>query len=117
MMLKMTLFAYSRKVFSGRKIQQMAEESIPMKWLIGDPDVVPSYRTIDRFRTDEQTTKHIALMYLQFRQSLIDNNLLSDEAIFIDGTKILADANKYSFVWRKSIENFECKLDQKTRAL
>lgn len=52
-------------------------------------------------------------MYLQFRQSLIDNNLLSDEAIFIDGTKILADANKYSFVWRRSTEKFESKLDQK----
>lgn len=117
MMLKMMLFAYSRKVFSGRKIQQMAEENIPMKWLIGDPDVVPSYRTINRFRTDPQTTKLIALMYLQFRQSLIDNNLLSDEAIFIDGTKILADANKYSFVWRRSTEKFESKLDQKTRNL
>lgn len=117
MMLKMMLFAYSRKVFSGRKIQQMAEENIPMKWLIGDPDMVPSYRTINRFRTDPQTTKLIALMYLQFRQSLIDNNLLSDEAIFIDGTKILADANKYSFVWRKSTEKFESKLDQKTRNL
>ncbi len=88
-----------------------------MKWLIGDPDMVPSYRTINRFRTDPQTTKLIALMYLQFRQSLIDNNLLSDEAIFIDGTKILADANKYSFVWRKSTEKFESKLDQKTRNL
>ncbi|WP_283679811.1 transposase [Lentilactobacillus sp. Marseille-Q4993] len=79
-MLKMMLFAYSRKVFSGRKIQQMAEENIPMKWLI-------------------------------------DNSLLSDEAIFIDGTKILSDANKYSFVWRKSTEKFESKLDQKTQNL
>uniref|UniRef100_UPI0024BD4F9A IS1182 family transposase n=1 Tax=Lentilactobacillus sp. Marseille-Q4993 TaxID=3039492 RepID=UPI0024BD4F9A len=117
MLLKMLLFAYSRKVFSGRKIQQMAEENIPMKWLIGDADVIPSYRTINRFRTDSKTTKLIALMYLQFRQSLIDNNLLSDEAIYIDGTKVLADANKYSFVWRKNIERFEKKLDQKTKKL
>lgn len=30
------------------------------------------------------------------------NGLLSFEAAFIDGTKIEANANKYSFVWKKS---------------
>ena len=36
MMLKMCLFAYSRSVFSGRNIERLNEESIPMKWLTGD---------------------------------------------------------------------------------
>lgn len=33
MLMKMTLFAYARQVFSGRKIVQMNSEVIPMKWL------------------------------------------------------------------------------------
>nr|WP_206463494.1 transposase [Ligilactobacillus pobuzihii] len=33
-----------------------------------------------------------------------EQDLVSDEAIFVDGTKIKADANKYSFVWRKATE-------------
>ena len=36
MLMKMTLFAYARQVFSGRKIVQMNEEVIPMKWLSQD---------------------------------------------------------------------------------
>ena len=27
---------------------------------------------------------------------------LIDDAVFIDGTKILANANKFSFVWKKN---------------
>ncbi|MCD0432901.1 transposase [Lacticaseibacillus paracasei subsp. paracasei] len=39
--------------------------------------------------------------------------MIDDTAVYIDGTKLLADANKYSFVWRKSIEHFEPRLDAK----
>ena len=117
MLLKMLLFAYSRQVFSGRKIQLMAEENLAMKWLIGDMDIVPSYRTINRFRSDPKTKQLIALMFVEFRQSLVDNRIIDDEALFIDGTKIHADANKYSFVWRKSSEKYEASLDTKSRKL
>ncbi|WP_173021233.1 transposase [Secundilactobacillus folii] len=55
MMLKMIIFAYTRKTFSGRGIQQMAEENLPMMWLIGNCDDVPSYRTINRFRVAKST--------------------------------------------------------------
>lgn len=33
--------------------------------------------------------------------------------IFIDGTKIEANSNKYSFVWKKSVDKFERKLKKK----
>lgn len=33
--------------------------------------------------------------------------------IFIDGTKIEANSNKYSFVWNKSVDKFERKLKKK----
>lgn len=117
MMLKMILFAYSRRVTSGAKIQTMAEENIPMKWLIGSPDLVPDARTINRFRSAEQTGDLIKFVYLQFRQFLLAAKLIDDEYIFIDGTKIVADANKYSFVWRRAIEHFEPLLDEKANAL
>ncbi|TPR40535.1 IS1182 family transposase, partial [Apilactobacillus micheneri] len=34
-------------------------------------------------------------------------NYYIDDVSFIDGTKILANANKYSFVWRKNIIRFD----------
>lgn len=115
MLLKMTLFAYSQGQTSGRKIQQMNEENLPMKWLTQDTSI--SYRTINRFRVASSTQDLIKQMYLSFYAQLKEQDLVSDEAIFVDGTKINADANKYSFVWRKATEKNEAKLDQKTSDL
>ena len=35
----------------------------------------------------------------------------------MDGTKIESAANKYTFVWKKSVEKNEKKLDEKVRQL
>ncbi|MFI3939157.1 IS1182 family transposase [Vagococcus fluvialis] len=102
--LKLTLFAYTRSVFTSRKIEQLAEESLPARWLTQEQ--VPSYRTIARFRTSNDIDKLLQksldslVVYLREQQ-------LIDDAIFIDGTKLLADANKYSFVWKKSTIRFD----------
>jgi Transposase and inactivated derivatives len=37
----------------------------------------------------------------QFTTLLYELGEISGEAIFIDGTKIEANANKYTFVWKK----------------
>ncbi|MCD2257536.1 transposase, partial [Lactobacillus sp. CC-MHH1034] len=117
MLLKVILFAYTRQNFSGRKIEAMAQENIPTKWLIGDPDTVPSYRTINRFRSSDQMKRLVEAMFLSFRQLLKAQGLIDDSALFIDGTKLLADANKYTFVWRKASERFEGQLDKKIAGL
>lgn len=38
---------------------------------------------------------------------------ISTDTIYIDGTKIEAYANKYTFVWKKSIEKYRTRLDEK----
>ncbi|ROV62756.1 transposase, partial [Limosilactobacillus reuteri] len=35
-MLKILLFAYSRQTYSGRKIEMMLDENLPMRWLAHD---------------------------------------------------------------------------------
>ena len=39
--------------------------------------------------------------FIQFRELLVQSGLISGSALYIDGTRIEADANKYSFVWKK----------------
>jgi len=113
MLLKMLLFAYSRKTFSGRLISEMAEENLPMRWLMGNVLTVPSYRTINRFRVSDKNKELVELLFVTFRNRLNQLGLIDDSALFIDGTKLLANANKFTFVWRKSHEKFEPKLDEK----
>ena len=59
MLMKMTLFAYTRQVFSGRKIVQMNEEVIPMKWL--NQDTYVSYKTINNFRSSKHANNLIRI--------------------------------------------------------
>ncbi len=103
-MLKLVLFAYTRSVFTSRKIEQLAEESLPARWLT--QEMVPSYRTIARFRISEELETLIGQGLANLTTYLREKNMI-DDAIFIDGTKILADANKYSFVWKKATYKFD----------
>ena len=48
--------------------------------------------------------------FLYFTNLLEQEGLINEGAIFIDGTKIEADANRYTFVWRKAVEKYHEKL-------
>src|SRR5699024_7473265 len=115
MLLKMCLFAYSRSAFSGRKIEQMNEESIPMKWLTNDTAV--TYKTINNFRSSEHATNLIKFSFILFTNLLSDNGLIQKDALYIDGTKLQADANIYSFTWKKAIDRYEANLNKKVADL
>lgn len=103
-MLKLVLFAYTRSVFSSRKIEQLAEESLPARWLTQEQ--MPTYRTIARFRVSNELETLIEKGFDSLVHYLRERQLIND-SIFIDGTKLLADANKYSFVWKKTTLNYD----------
>src|SRR5699024_3902892 len=65
MMLKIKLCAYSKSVFSGRKIEALLKDSILMMWLA--QGYIPSYRTINRFRVDPDVQELLRQLFIQFR--------------------------------------------------
>jgi len=115
MMLKIILCAYSQSVFSGRKIEALLKDSIRMMWLAQGYE--PSYRTINRFRVHPEVKELIRQCFVQFRCQLVEEKLIDQEAIFIDGTKIEANANRFTFVWKKSIEKYNKSLIEKSNQL
>lgn len=107
------LYGYSKGVFSGRKIQEMMEENLPMQWLVGQQ--VISYRTINRFRASENCRHLLENIFIEFTVQLKLEKLISLENCYIDGTKIEANANKYTFVWKKATERYAKKLTETAR--
>ncbi|MGZ1708718.1 transposase, partial [Staphylococcus argenteus] len=97
MMLKIILYAYTQSVFSGRRIEKLLYDSIRMMWLAQDQ--TPSYKTINRFRVNPNTDVLIESLFIQFHSQCLKQNLIDDNSIFIDGTKVEASANRYTFVW------------------
>lgn len=107
------LYAYSKGVFSGRKIEEMMEENLPMQWLVAQQ--VISYRTINRFRSSDNCSRLLENIFIEFTIQLKLEKLISLENCFIDGTKIEANANKYTFVWKKATEKFAERLKVSAR--
>ncbi|WP_237049325.1 IS1182 family transposase [Lentibacillus amyloliquefaciens] len=115
MMMKIILCAYTQSVFSGRKIEGLLHDSVRMMWLAQGYE--PTYRTINRFRVHPEVKELLRQCFVQFRCQLVQEKQIDEEAIFIDGTKIEANANKYTFVWRKAIEKHSAKLVEKSNQM
>lgn len=74
----------------------------------------PDYRTINEFR-GRRMKSMMDELYETMILKLIEDNYITMENYFLDGTKIEANANKYSFVWKKSAIRFEEKLKGEIR--
>ncbi|EYG52451.1 hypothetical protein V627_02439, partial [Staphylococcus aureus T42550] len=93
------LYAYTQSVFSGRRIEKLLHDSIRMMWLAQDQTL--SYKTINRFRVNPNTDALIESLFIQFHSQCLKQNLIDDNSIFIDGTKVEASANRYTLVRKK----------------
>jgi transposase len=112
MMLKVILYGYSQKVYSCRGIEKLLQENIPAMWLAAMQQ--PDFRTLNDFR-GVRMKAFMDELFETMIQKLIADNYITMEQYFLDGTKIEADANKYSFVWKKSTLRFEEKLKEKVQ--
>ncbi|MED4110363.1 transposase, partial [Halalkalibacterium halodurans] len=110
MMTKILLYGYTQKWFSCRAIAKALTEHLPMMWLAARQ--TPDFRTINRFRSERlkplMDTLFSALTHLLIKEGYVDGS-----SYFLDGTKIEANANKYTFVWKKSVQKYEEKLQLK----
>ncbi|KXT68830.1 Transposase [Streptococcus cristatus] len=85
-------------------------ENLAMQYLTGQ--LVVSYRTINRFRVTDCMEEFIKNLFIELNLRLKMEDLISLDCLFIDGTKIEANANKYSFVWKKATDKFQAKLQE-----
>ena len=88
----------------------MLVENLAMQYLTGK--LVVSYGTINRFRVAEGMEDLIRNLFIDFNLRLKMEELVTLDCLFIDGTKIEANANKYSFVWKKATDKFSAKLQE-----
>ena len=74
----------------------------------------PDHNTIARFRK-EHLPYAVEDLLDQMVELLMQNGDISFErsALFIDGTKIEANANRYSFVWKSAVTKRQRKLGEK----
>lgn len=114
MMLKVLVYAYSQRIFSSRQIAKALRENVHFMWLSAHNR--PDFRTINRFR-GEVMKEVIGEVFASVLDLLVGEGYLKLEHYFLDGTKIEANANRYSYVWAKSTRRYKEKLQNKIQDL
>lgn len=110
MLIKVIFYAYLSGVYSCRKIAKALEENIHFMWISGGS--TPDFRTINNFRSSRLQDK-ITNLFAQVVKMLNDLGYLRLDTQYIDGTKIEAISNKFTFVWRKTVEKNKAKFEEK----
>ena len=115
-LLKVILFAFMEQGFcSLREIEKLCRTDIRYMYLLDDMKA-PSFATFGNFIRNELTTA-IEKIFIDVNSYIFKADNVDLEHAYIDGTKIEANANKYTWVWKKSCMTNRDKMFTKITAL
>lgn len=106
-MLQILIFCYSEGIYSSRAIEKSCKYDLRLKYLL-EEDSPPDHSTISRYR--KKLEPLIKDIFSKNINVLIEDEHIDLSSIYIDGTKVEAYANKYTFVWKKAVLKNQEKL-------
>ncbi|MDP8268940.1 MAG: transposase [Candidatus Tenebribacter davisii] len=101
------LFGYMIGYRSTRRLEEACINDIRFMYLI-EGMAAPSHTLINNVMNEVKDK--LDSLFLEINQEIMKREDIETDKLYIDGTKIEADANKYTFKWKKSILKFRDKL-------
>ena len=115
-LLKIILFAFMEHGYpSLREIEKLCKTDIRFMWLLQDSPA-PSFMTIGNFM-NECLLDSIDNILMEINSYIFAQQHVDTNHVYIDGTKIAANANRYSWVWKKSCVKNRLKIFEKVTAV
>lgn len=114
MLLKVIVYGYINNIYSSRKLETACKENVHFMWLSAMN--YPDHNTINRFR-GVKLKNTLRSVFNEVVMLLAQEGLLSIKEVFTDGTKIEANANKYTFVWKKAIQTNKEKMKKQLESI
>ena len=111
---KVLTYAYMNNIYATRKIETSCRRDINFMWLLQGKKA-PDHSTIARFRK-EYLCEAVEDLFYQLVRLLNQIGEVNFENLFVDGTKIEANANRYTFVWKKVVDKNEAKMYTKIQS-
>lgn len=113
LLLSLLFYGYSTGIFSSRKIEKATYDSVAFRFIAGN--LHPDHDTISSFRK-----KFLPELKGWFKDILligVELGLLKMGNIFIDGTKVQANASKHKAMSYERIKQLESKLESEIEQL
>ena len=114
MLLKVLLYGYSVKIYTGRRLARALRSDIHFMWLAGWNK--PDFRTLNNFRSSK-AKEAIEDLFKQMLVFLMETGYIKMENYFSDGSTFSADANKHKMVWKKNAERYQAGAEEVQRAV
>ncbi|NLG82112.1 MAG: IS1182 family transposase [Bacilli bacterium] len=112
-MLKVILFGYMERGFiSLRELETACRYDIRYMYLLRNEKKVPTHQTFNNF-IHNYLEKSIEEIFVEVNDYILPKENVKLDTLLIDGTKIEANANKYSWVWKESCITNRNKLFKK----
>ena len=112
-MLKLLLYGYSYGFRSSRKLERAIYHNLSFIWLMSD--LKPDHKTIAEFR--RKNKRAIAKVLRQCARLCIDLELIEGNTLFVDGSKIRANAGIKNTWTKKRCEKSLQKIDARIEAI
>lgn len=114
-MFKVLTYAYMNGIYTTHKIESACRRDINFLWLLAGCKA-PDHATVARFR-QKYLAESVDDLFYQMVNELYELGEIQFENVFIDGTKIEANANRYTFVWKSAVNKNEVKMFEKIKNL
>lgn len=115
-LLKVILFAFMENgVSSLRELHRLCRNDIRFMYLLDGMDA-PSFATFGNFIRNELTT-NIECIFNDINSYIFEKDHVDLDHAYIDGTKLEANANRYTWVWKKSCTKNRTKVFEKISSL
>lgn len=112
-MLKLLIYGYSYGVKSSRKLERETHHNLAFIWLLGG--LKPDHKTIAEFRRKNESS--IQQVLRQCARMCIKLDLIAGNVLFVDGTKIRANASASRTHEKKWYQQQLKKVDQRIEQL
>ena len=100
-LLKVILFAFMENGYASlRNIEKLCKTDVRYIWLL-DGEKAPSHMTVCNF-LGQYVGDKAGELFRDINKYLFEKEGVDLDKLYIDGTKIEANANKYTWVWKKS---------------
>ena len=96
------VFAYMNGIYSSREIEKACRNDIRFMWILQNSPA-PDHATIAHFQ-NERLSGVMEKLFYQLVVKLSELGEVEFRNVFVDGTKIEANANRYTFVWAKAVQ-------------
>ncbi len=113
MLTKVLVYAYTQKITPPVKSLRRFVRTFPSCGSQHDRLRISNHQSIPLRKNERPHRRHIRGVL----QLLIEEGYVTMEHYFLDGTKIEANANRYTFVWKKSTDKYQDKLQTQIRQL